>query len=145
MNAMSLYLTAYLVTSGTPLTLQPDPHTSELAAIEEALRVTEAELAAQVRRTLGFPSRYIADGDTATHITLWTQLELNDLYERVGGSVTSRTVQRTYDNQTMTEVEITVTVTLSGVATVQLVTDWYEEAGGHDLPLMRDITALVAA
>lgn len=146
MNAMGLYFTAYLVTIGTPgLTLQPDPHTNEMTAIEEALRVAEADLAGQVRRTLGFPSRHTADGDTATRITVWTQLELNDLYEQFGGTVTSRIVQRTYESETTTDTEIAVTVNLPGVATVQLVTDWYEPDGGHDLPVMRAITALTAA
>jgi len=147
MNAMSLYLTAYLIVSGsTPkLALLPDPHTTELTEVERELNKAHDELGAQVLRALGFRSTQIADGDTATRIGMWSQFELNAVYERVGGIVTTRTVQHTNTGETTLGTEITLTVVLPGIATVQLTTEWYEPYGGHDLPLMHAIAELAEA
>jgi hypothetical protein len=146
MNAMSLYLTAYLIVSGSAqgMTLQPDPRTNELTETERELNKAHDDLGAQVLRALGFSAGHLADGDTATRLSFWSQHELNAVYERVGGVVTSRTVHRTYDGETTVDTEITVTTALPGIGTVQLTADWYEPYGGHDLPLMRAITALAA-
>jgi len=73
--------------------------------------------------------------------TVWCQHELNAVYERAGGTVTTRTVQRTTHGgeSTWDATEITVTVDLPGIGPVEAFTDWYEEYGGHDLPLMQAI------
>ena len=79
------------------------------------------------------------EGETETRLTVWCQHELNAVYERAGGTVTTRTVQRTTHGgeSTWDATEITVTVDLPGIGTVEIVTDWDEEDGGHDLPLMQ--------
>lgn len=104
------------------------------------------QLAAKVREALGFhygwkPSPHL--GETATHITMWTQRELNDVYERVGGTVTTRQVERSAcdGDATWAAIEITLTVDLPDVGRVEIVTDWDEDTGGHDLPVMRAIEA----
>lgn len=116
----------------------------ELYDIEQANRArAEAVLSAKVRTALGLPGYPAAEGDgeTARRVGMWSQYELNALYERVGGTVTTRTVQRYAcgSRSTWAATEITVTVELPGVGTVEVFTDWYEEYGGRELPLMRAI------
>ncbi|MHC3450785.1 hypothetical protein [Streptomyces prasinus] len=98
-------------------------------------------LADRVRTALGLPSYGIRtdEGETARRVGVWSQHELNSVYERVGGTVTTRTVQRsTHGGESTWEAtEIIVTVDLPGVGTVEIVTDWFEEYGGRDLPLMQ--------
>ncbi|MFE9850318.1 hypothetical protein ACFYPN_16110 [Streptomyces sp. NPDC005576] len=143
MNAMDLYVVAYVV--GGPVADETgQDHLAVVDAAEAVVKAATATLAAKVLHALGFRSTQLADGDTATRLSFWSQHELNAVYERVGGVVTSRTVHRAYDGETTVDTEITLTVVLPGIATVQLTTDWYEPYGGHDLPLMRAITALAA-
>jgi hypothetical protein len=56
----------------------------------------ETQLAAQIHRALGF--RYIAPTlsphESATCVTVWSCRELDDVYARVGGTVTARPVTR---------------------------------------------------
>ena len=113
--------------------------------LERALTAPERELVAKVGQALGFHPRWKPNthlGETATHIKMWTQHELNTVYERVGGTVTTRTVQRSTSDgsATWTATEITLTVELPGIGYVELVTDWDEETGGRDLPVMSGVT-----
>jgi hypothetical protein len=115
-----------------------------IARIEDALAKPERELGAKVGQALGFahgwkPDAYL--GETATHITMWTQVELNTVYERVGGTVTTRQVVRSAcdGDATWAATEITLTVNLPGIGYIEIVTDWDEETGGHDLPVMRAV------
>lgn len=115
-----------------------------IARIEYALAKPERELAARVRQALGFghgwePNKHL--GETATRITVWDQAELNTVFERVGGTVTTRIVQRSTlgGESTWTATEITLTTDLPGIGYVEIDTDWHEESGGGDLPLMRAI------
>lgn len=104
----------------------------------------ETELATKVRTALGLPGhgRPIRDaGETAVRVCMWDQVELNTVYERVGGTVTTRTVQRTGSCSTWEATEITVTLDLPGIGAVEVFTDWYEEYGGRELPLMRALNA----
>jgi hypothetical protein len=123
-----------------------------MARVEHALTAPERELAATVGRALGF--RYgwkprPEHGETATHISMWTQLELNDVYERVGGTVTTRQVQRSAcgGDATWAATEITVTVDLPDIGRVEIFADWDEDTGGRDLPVMRAVpdAELIAA
>ena len=145
-------LATITVLAGTALVLTPvDPthlHTSRPAQTTPgctALLLAHADttLAAQVRAALGVPGRRVneAEGETARRVGVWSQYELDEVYERVGGVVTTRTVQRTYSGGTFPAVEITVTATLPGIGVVEIVTDWDEESGGHDLPVMRNLVA----
>lgn len=117
----------------------------ELYDIEEANRAAaEAERVAKVNKALGFSDRSVPQpflGETVASLTMWSQHELNDVYERVGGTVTTRTVQRTAcdGDSTWQATEITLTVQVSGVGPVTVSTDWDEESGGRDLPLMQAI------
>jgi hypothetical protein len=114
----------------------------ELFDLEQANRArAEAELGARVRAALGLPGYPAAEGDgeTARRVSMWSQDELNAVYERVGGTVTARTVKRTGSCSTWEATEITVTVDLPGIGRVEAFTDWDEESGGRDLPLMRAI------
>jgi hypothetical protein len=123
----------------------------ELHDIEQANRArAEAGRIAKVGQALGFRNGWKPDphlGETVTSLTTWSQHELNDVYERVGGTVTTRVVQRTGSDSTWQATEITLTVDVPGVGLVKVSTDWYEEYGGHDLPLMQAIpdATLIAA
>lgn len=123
----------------------------ELYDIEQANRAkAEAELSARVRTALGLPGYPAAEseGESGRRVGMWSQFELNAVYERVGGTVTTRTVKRTAsDGTTWDATEITVTVALPGVGTVEVFTDWYEDYDGRDLPLMQQIAGaeLIAA
>ena len=112
--------------------------------IEQALAASERERIAKVGRALGFrpgwrPRTYL--GETATYINEWTQRELNDRFERVGGTVTTRQVERSASDgdATWAATEINLTTDVPGVGYVEIVTDWDEETGGRDLPLMQAI------
>lgn len=119
--------------------------------IDYAFAAAEREQVAKVVRALGIradwkPNKHL--GDTPTHITMWTQAELNDVYERTGGTVTAREVQRiSGSGSTWAATEITLTVDVPGVGYVELVTDWDEPTGGRDLPVMQQIAdaELIAA
>lgn len=148
---MSTIELAATVIAGTALVLAPiDPQPirdlNTPAPASVWVVTFDEELARRVRDALGLRHwKPNADhGETETRIVMWSQLELNDLYERVGGTVTSRQIERTdSDGATWTEEEITVTVGIPGVGRVEAVTDWYEglaKYGARDeLPLMRAI------
>ncbi|WP_019059993.1 hypothetical protein [Streptomyces prunicolor] len=107
--------------------------------------VPDEQLLAKVRTALGFAGHWkpVPElGESLTRVSVWSQLELNSLYERLGGTVTIRPVQRTYcDSSVVVEEEITVTVLVDGVGPVEVFTDWYEglaKFGSREqLPLMR--------
>ena len=116
----------------------------ELYDIQQANRArAEAERVAKVGQALGSRTGWKPNaslGETATSLTTWSQHELNTVYERVGGTVTTRTVERTCSTgSTWKATEITLTVQVDGVGPVTVSTDWDEESGGRDLPLMRAI------
>ncbi|MFJ7998980.1 hypothetical protein ACIQ7D_17790 [Streptomyces sp. NPDC096310] len=143
MTVMDLYVVAYVIAG--PVTAETDPkRLAVVNAAEAAQQYATATLAAKVRRALGWRSTRILDGETATSVSVWSQHELNAVYERVGGVVTTRTVQRAYSGGAFPAVEITITAHLAGIGTVQIVTDWDEDSGGHDLPVMRAIVDLAA-
>lgn len=116
----------------------------ELYDIEQANRASaEAGRVALVGKALGFSNRSTPQpflGETATSLTMWSQHELNAVYERVGGTVTTRVVERTGSTgSTWQATEITLTAEVDGVGPVTVSTDWDEESGGRDLPLMQAI------
>lgn len=96
--------------------------------LELALTSPDAATVERVRVALGFsagwrPRRHL--GETATYLTVWSQMELNDLFQRVGGTVTTRQVERSIDDgrSTWTATEITLTVDVPDVGPVEVVTD----------------------
>lgn len=115
--------------------------------------VFDEALIARVRAGLGLPYcwRPVAEnGETETRVCMWSQIELNSVFERVGGTVTSRQVERGgRDIPTTVETEITVAFDLPGVGRVEVFTDWFEDyaaiGGGRDLPVVRALTELPAA
>jgi len=141
---------AAIVAAGTAVVLTPIPaavvrdlNDAHEAPEPQPAPAFDEDLTRRVHTALGMPywqPRPWLD-ETETRTVLWSQLELNTLYERVGGTVTTHTVQRTTHGgeSTWQATEITVTVDLPGIGTVALVTDWDEETGGHDLPLLQAI------
>ncbi|WP_103512912.1 hypothetical protein [Streptomyces sp. SM13] len=144
MTAMDLYVVAYVI-AGPATTDTDDNHLAAMNAADTAQQAATDELAAKVRRALGWRGTHIHEGETATTLSVWSQHELNAVYERVGGVVTTRNVQRAWSGGTFPAVEITVTVALPGIGTVQISTDWDEGSDGHDLPVMRSLAAVAAA
>lgn len=119
--------------------------------IEYALAAPQRELAAKVGAALGFrggcqPREDL--GETATRHIVWSQVELNDVFERVGGTVTARRVERrTSDSSsTWTATELTLTVNLPDIGAVQVATDLEEESEVYptDLPVVRAARAVTA-
>jgi hypothetical protein len=101
---------------------------SALRRVELALTAPDAATVEKVRVALGYSAGWKPDrhlGETATYLTVWSQVELNALFERVGGTVTTRQVERsTYGGEsTWTATEITLTVDVPGVGYVEIVTD----------------------
>ena len=152
---MSNAAQAAIVAAGTAVVLAPidpqllrgdEPELAPLTFTVLLLAHAKAELAAKVRAALGMPGRQMREneGETARRVGVWSQYELNAVYEQVGGTVTTRTVQRsTYgDESTWEATEITLTVALPGIGTVEVFTDWYEEYGGRDLPLMQAVAGV---
>lgn len=83
---------------------------------------------AKVLAALGVPSTWRPRaylGETATYLMVWSQVDLNEIFERVGGTVTTRQVERsTSDGEaTWTATEITLTVEVPDVGPVEIVTD----------------------
>ena len=123
-----------LPTKPSPGAREPYPTASLPVDAKDAMHRLELSLTTpdpatvdKVRAALGFtpgwqPDRHL--GETATHLTTWSQMELNDLYERVGGTVSARQVERsTSDGTTWTATEVTVTVHVEGVGPVEISTD----------------------
>jgi hypothetical protein len=108
-----------------------------------ALAAPDAATLDKVRVALGFPAGWKPDaylGETVTYLTAWSQMELNDLFERVGGTVTTRQVERSAsDGTTWRANEITLTVQVADVGPVEIVTD-IEDDPEHgyrtDLPVV---------
>ncbi|MGQ4343550.1 hypothetical protein [Streptomyces sp. SAS_275] len=119
--------------------------------IEYALAAPQRELAAKVGKALGFRGSYQprADlGETATRYIVWSQVELNAVFERVGGTVTARRVERSTSDgsSTWAATELTLTVNIPGVGPVQVITDLEEESAVYptDLPVVRAAGAVTA-
>src|SRR5690348_10130710 len=99
-----------------------------MARIEYALAAPERELVAKAGDALGFrrgwqPREHL--GEPVARRTVWSQIELNAIFERVGGTVTSRQVERSTSDgsATWTATEITLTVQVPGVGPVEVSTD----------------------
>jgi hypothetical protein len=122
----------------------PSAATDAMRRLELALTKPDPAVVAKVRATLGYSTSWQPDahlGETATYLTVWSQHELNDLYLRVGGTVTLRQVERSTSDgsSTWTATEITLTIEVPGVGPVEIVTD-VEDDPEHgyrtDLPVV---------
>jgi hypothetical protein len=116
----------------TPTAPLPLAAVDAMRRLELALTTPDASVVEKVRTALGFPRGWRPDahlGETATYLTMWSQHELNALFERVGGRVSARQVERsTHDGQsTWTATEITLTVDVPDVGPVEVVTDIEDE------------------
>jgi hypothetical protein len=130
--------------TATPTAPLPLDARNALRRLELALTKPDPSVVAKVRAALGFSAGWQPDaylGETATYLTVWSQHELNDLYLRVGGTVTLRQVERSTSDgcSTWTATEITLTVDIDGVGPVEIVTD-IEDDPEHgyrtDLPVI---------
>ncbi|MEU9218853.1 hypothetical protein AB0D47_20155 [Streptomyces sp. NPDC048376] len=106
----------------------PSAATEALRRLELALTTPDAATVEKVRVALGYPASWTPNrhlGETATYLTVWSQMELNDLFEQVGGTVSTRRVERsTSDGSiTWTATEIALTVQVPDVGSVEVVTD----------------------
>jgi hypothetical protein len=127
-----------------PTSSLPAAAVQAMHRIEYALAAPQRELAAKVGAVLGFrggcqPREDL--GETATRHIVWSQVELNDVFLRVGGTVSTREVERSTSDgsSTWTATEITLTVQVSDVGPVDIVTD-IEDDPEHgyrtDLPVV---------
>ncbi|MCX5239776.1 hypothetical protein OG824_31705 [Streptomyces prunicolor] len=105
--------------------------------------VPDEQLLAKVRAALGFAHGWTPIpelGESLTRVLIWSQLELNDLYERLGGAVAVRPVQRPLSDGVVAAEEVTLTVVVEGVGPVEVFTDWCEDLAKYgprdQLPLM---------
>jgi hypothetical protein len=111
--------------------------------LELALTTPDPAIVEKVRVALGFragwqPRKHL--GETETHVIVWSQVELNDVFERVGGSVTARQVERSTSGSDTPWVatELILTVDVPGVGPVQISTDLETESAVYptDLPVV---------
>jgi hypothetical protein len=114
-----------VVSTTAPL---PPAAAAALRRLELALTEPDPAVVAKVRAALGFSAGWQPDaylGETATYLTVWSQHELNDLFERVGGTVSTRQVERSTSDgsSTWAATEITLTVEVADVGPVEIVTD----------------------
>ena len=122
----------------------PQLAVDDLRRLELALTTPDAATVAKVGQTFGFRAGWKPNphlGETATYLTAWSQMELDEIFERVGGTVTSRQVERSASDgsATWTATEITLTVQVPGVGPVEIVTDIEDdpEAGYRtDVPVV---------
>ncbi|MCR8574704.1 hypothetical protein [Streptomyces sp. Isolate_219] len=104
-------------------------------------------LSAHLRDALGMrhlPAPRPEIGETDTRRCVWSVRELDDVYAHAGGTVTARQVERTIpDGSPYAVIEVTVTVTVPNVGTVEVFTDWgpAEEPHGLALPVIRALSA----
>ncbi|GHC39767.1 hypothetical protein GCM10010348_78890 [Streptomyces anthocyanicus] len=99
-----------------------------LRRLELALTTPDAATVEKVRVALGYPAGWKPNrhlGETATYLTVWSQMELNDLFEQVGGTVTTRQVERSTSDgsSSWTATEIALTLKVPDVGPVEIVTD----------------------
>lgn len=122
--------------TGAPVRADHDHPTAPLpplavkavAGLEAALTTPDPAVVAKVNAALGFrasltPRAHL--GETATYLMVWSQMELNELFLRVGGTVSTRVAQRSIDDgsDAWTTTEITLTVDVPEVGPVTIVTD----------------------
>jgi len=134
------------LTSADPTPTAPLPQSARdaMRRLELALTTPDPAIVEKVRTALGFPRGWRPDahlGETATYVTMWSQIELNALFERVGGTVTTRQVERsTHDGgSTWTATELTLTVDVPDVGPVEVATDIEDDPGrGYrtDIPVV---------
>lgn len=119
--------------------------------IEHALAAPERELAAKVGKALGLYNgwRPRTDlGETVTDFSVWSQVELNTLFERVGGTVTTGRVERhTTGCNPWMATELRLTVDVPGVGPVQIWTELDDESEAYplyptDLPVIHAARAV---
>lgn len=119
--------------------------------LERTLAAPGEALAAKVCAALGLHHSWKPCpefGETATRFCVWSVRELQDVYARVGGTVTAQQVERTLsDGDRYTITEVTVTVDIPDVGSVQVFTDWdpADEGYGYDLPVIRTAAAVAVA
>lgn len=111
----------------TPTAPLSAPAVQAMYRIEQALTAPDPAVVAKVNAALGFranrkPNAHL--GETATYLLVWSQMELDDIFRRVGGTVTIRQVERSASGGTpWTADEITLTVDVPDVGYVEVVTD----------------------
>jgi hypothetical protein len=122
----------------------PQAARDAMRRLELALTTPDPAIVEKVRVALGHRAGWKPKplhGETASYLTVWSQIELNAIYERVGGTVTIRQVERSTsdDSHTWTATEITLTVQVPDVGPVDIVTD-IEDDPEHgyrtDLPVV---------
>ena len=114
-------------------------HASTCRGAEVDLEVLRRVHAALGFKRIASPRAYL--GETATRMQVWSQVELNEIFERVGGSVASRQVERSTSDgsATWTATELTLTMQVDGVGPVEIVTDIEDDPeNGYrtDLPVV---------
>ncbi|WP_030992224.1 hypothetical protein [Streptomyces sp. NRRL S-1813] len=100
-------------------------------------------LNAHLRAALGLrhlPAPRPEIDETDTRRCVWSVRELDAVHARTGGTVTARKAERTItDGSPYTVIEVTVTVDVPNVGTVEMFTDWEPatELYGLALPVIR--------
>lgn len=111
-----------------PTAALPQPAIDAMRSLEAALITPDPAVVARVNAALGLrvnrkPNVHL--GETATHRAVWSQMELNEIFERVGGAVSLREVERSNcdGEASWAATEITLTVQVPDVGPVTVVTD----------------------
>ncbi|MFD7093372.1 hypothetical protein [Streptomyces xanthophaeus] len=105
-------------------------------------------LGQRARTALGFRATDIAShlGETALHISVWSPRELQDIYDRRGGTITSRIVDEARSDGTFAELtRVTLTVRIPTLGTITAACDWDhndpDEDAMRQVPVIRGLLA----
>ncbi|MER8030694.1 hypothetical protein ABTZ78_17245 [Streptomyces bauhiniae] len=93
----------------------------------------------RLRAALGFSSTWKPHphlGESTSRVVVWSQLELGDLYERLGcpGPITVRRSEATLGNPVF---ELAFSTVIEGVGTVEITTDWYPAFADRATPAVQ--------
>nr|WSX48873.1 hypothetical protein OG409_07885 [Streptomyces sp. NBC_00974] len=105
-------------------------------------------LGERARRALGLHVTKISThlGETALHVNVWSPRELQDIYDRRGGTITSRVIEETTSDGTVVPLtRVTLTVRIPSLGTITASTDWDhndpDEDAMRQVPVIRGLLA----
>lgn len=116
----------------------------ELHDIQERNR--RNNIAADIRHALGLTRTVLDDDETPARVSVYDIRTLDDVYTRVGGTVTVRPYSVKVGDEMLYAIEVTITTVLPGIGKVQAFTDWDTELEPHGwtLPVIRSINPQLA-
>ncbi len=144
MNSRDLTVAEFNALDDCTKTIAASVATLQAAGRLDLIAPADPAIVEKVRVFLGYRPGWAPRtelGETATSLTVWSQNELNALFDRVGGTVSMRQASRSTSGGdiTWTATELTLTVEVPGVGPVRITTDIEDNPGSGyrtDLPVV---------